>query len=361
MLRLPLPLSVVLAFGVFAHPATAADVRPVFPGKTWERRTPAEVGLDAAKLREFAKRAGGRGCAVRNGYLVYTWGDHKKRGDVASAAKPVYSFFLFHALETKRIAGLDEKVVKYEPRLASLNAKLGHKDRNITWRHLANQTSCYGVTEPPGTAFDYSDWQMALFWDLLFQKVYKTNLATVDRKVLHPILTDPLQCEDKPTFMAFGTKNRPGRLAISPRDFARFGLLYLHRGKWRGKQLLSEKLATMAVTDALSLSVPRTKDKRAEMLPKQRSIGGGNNQTDHNGGYSWLWWLNGKSRDGKRWWQDAPADAFFCLGHGGRRGIACFPSQQIVVSWNDARQLHSNRKLGNAAFRFLVRSIRRRN
>ena len=36
----------------------------------------------------------------------------------------------------------------------------GFKDRNITWRHMANQVSCYEIGAKPGTAFDYNDWQM---------------------------------------------------------------------------------------------------------------------------------------------------------------------------------------------------------
>ncbi|MBA7702235.1 hypothetical protein ES703_110995 [subsurface metagenome] len=72
---------------------------------------------------------------------------------------------------------------------------------------------------------------------------------------------DQLQCQDNPTFMAFGVKDRPGRLAISPRDFARFGLLYLRKGKWKGKQLISVNHATMAVTSPLPNSIPTTSGK----------------------------------------------------------------------------------------------------
>ncbi|MCH7689408.1 MAG: serine hydrolase [Planctomycetes bacterium] len=186
---MPPMIIVSLVVAVVTQVAAAADV---FPGKSWARRTPVEVGLDKSKLDAFGKLAGGRGCVIRYGTLVYTWGDYRRRGDVASAAKPVYSHFLFKAVEDKRIKSLDEKVEKYEPRLAKLNPQLGHPDANITWRHLANQISCYGVREKPGTAYDYSDWQMALFWDLLFTKIYKADYKTVDEKVLRPMLTDVL-------------------------------------------------------------------------------------------------------------------------------------------------------------------------
>ena len=62
------------------------------------------------------------------------------------------------------IGSVDDRVVEWEPRLAALNADLGYKDRNITWRHMANQISCYEIEALPGTAFNYNDWQMELLF-----------------------------------------------------------------------------------------------------------------------------------------------------------------------------------------------------
>ena len=87
-----------------------SNIQSVYPGSTWETKTPAEVGMDAAKLDAFGDFVSGRGCVVRYGYMVYTWGDVSKRADVASAAKPWYSHFLFKALEEGKIASLDEKL-----------------------------------------------------------------------------------------------------------------------------------------------------------------------------------------------------------------------------------------------------------
>jgi len=314
--------------------------------------------MDSARLRAFSRFVAGRGCVVRHGYMVYAWGDAGRRGDVASAAKPWYSHFLFKAIEDGKIASLDEKVDRLEPRLNDLNANLGYKNREITWRHLANQTSCYGITERPGTAFDYNDWQMALFWDLLFLKVYGVTYGTVDEKVVHPLLTDILQCEDNPTFMAFGTRNRAGRVGVSPRDFCRFGLLYLRKGNWKGKQLISRQHATMAVTSPVPNSIPRAKGKAAEMIRDQRSIGSRripDNQCDHLGSYSWLWWTNGADRKGKRHWPNVPEDAYGAFGHGGPRAMVVIPSLDLVVSWNDARV--RGREKENQALKLLVESV----
>ncbi|HYE98440.1 MAG TPA: hypothetical protein VEJ18_05980, partial [Planctomycetota bacterium] len=302
------------------------------PGATWETRTPAQVGLDAAKLDQVRTYLGGRGFISRYGYQVYSWGDVAQRADIASAAKPIYAHFLFKAVEEGKLAGVDAKANAWETRLSG-------KDANITFRHFATQTSCYGVTETPGAAFDYNDWQMALFWDTLFLKVYAATLSDVDGTVLRPRLATPLGCQDAPTFLAFGANDRPGRVAISVRDHARFGLLYQRKGDWGGTRLLSQANSTTAVASPLPLSIPRTAGVAAPMLSGQRTIGSStipDNQTDHHGSYSWLWWVNGVRRDGRRFWPDAPTDVYASLGHAnGKRGVAVMPSQEIVIAWND--------------------------
>lgn len=356
------PLRTVrILFGIAALSAScgiAAADDPVYPGSSWAEQSPADAGLDVARLNQFRDFVGGRGCVVRHGYMVYTWGDAARRGDVASAAKPWYTHFLIKALEDGKIDSLDERIVRWEPRLNDINPDLDHKDRLITWRHCANQISCYQLVEKPGTAFDYNDWQMALFWDTLFLKVYGATYDNVDETVLRPLLADVLQCEDQPTFMAFGTKDRPGRLAVSPRDFARFGLLYLRKGRWRDAQLISREHAEMAVSSPLSNDIPRAGTQAAETIPGQRSIGSRqvpDNQTDHFGSYSWLWWLNGIDREGKRHWPDVPHDVFCCSGHGGPRFLGVFPGLDLIVSWNDV-DVRSREKM-NDALALLVAAV----
>ncbi|MEN6578248.1 MAG: serine hydrolase [Phycisphaerales bacterium] len=336
----------------------ASAAGQVYPGREWTTKPPSEVGLSADKLKAFSDFAGGFGCVVRHGCMVYSWGDPAERMDVASAAKPVYAHFLFNAVEDGRIFNFDELVCKWEPQLKQINASLGYKDTRITWRHMANQISCYGLVEEPGTAFAYNDWQMALFFDTLSAKVYGATHASVDSRVLHPLLTDVIGCQDNPTFMAFGEDDRPGRLGISPRDFARFGLLYLHAGKWGDRQLLSPEYAKMAVTSPLSNSVPRAGEKAAGMIAGQRSMGSRqvpDNQTDHMGSYSWLWWVNGVDREGKRHWPDVPKDVFGCFGHGGIRAMVVLPGLDLIVSWNDTRI--EGRDKENEALRLVLDAV----
>lgn len=236
------------------------------------------------------------------------------------------------AVEQGRLPSVDAPVVKYVPELSGV-------DREITFAHMANQTSCYGVEELPGAAYDYNDWQMALFIDTLFGKVFGLPWERVDADLLGPMLADRIGCQDEPTFLAFGLDDRAGRLAVSPRDFARFGWLFLKEGRWRGEQILSRGAVRRAVGSPLSNSIPRTAGVAAPMLSKQRSLGSlkiPDNQTDHLGSYSWAWWVNGVDRHGRRLWPDAPADTYAALGHkNGKRGLAVIPSLDLVISWND--------------------------
>jgi hypothetical protein len=348
-------LAFLISVGLGTYKIKADGSGLVYPGEEWRTKKPDEVNLDISKLKALSDYAGGFGCVVRHGYMVYTWGDASRRKDVASAVKPFYTHFLLKAADEGKIEGIDELIVQYEPGLRGLNQELNFKDRRISWKHLCNQISCYGVQEQPGRAFDYSDYNMALFFDTLFLKVYGSTWKTVDRDILHPKLTSLLQCQDNPTFMAFGTGNRPGRLAISPRDFARFGLLYLRKGTWKGKQLISAGNVNLAVTSPLPNSIPRTKGKSADMIGGQRSIGGGNNQCDHNGNYSFAWWVNGIGRDGKRNWPDVPGDVYGCFGHGDIRAMVVMPSVDLIVSWNDTK-IQGNKKV-NHVLKLLVDSV----
>lgn len=333
----------------------------VYPGTEWATKAPGDVGLNAERLRAFSEYAGGFGCVVRHGCMVYAWGDPSRRMDVASAAKPLYTHFLLKAVAEGRIASVDQSVSEWEPRLREINADLDHKDARITWRHMANQISCYGLAERPGTAYAYNDWQMALLFDTLFVKVYGAAYDSVDDKVLRAHLTDRIGCQDDPSFMAFGPDDRPGRVAISPRDFARFGLLYLRGGRWNDEQLLPADLAKMVVTSPVPNSIPRAGEKAAEMIPGQRSIGSRqipDNQTDHMGSYSWLWWINGIDREGERHWPDVPIDAYGCFGHGGKRAMVVLPSRDLIVSWNNTRI--EGRDMENEALKRLAGAVMRR-
>jgi CubicO group peptidase (beta-lactamase class C family) len=313
-----------------ASAAPAAVDAPVWPGKGWSWRSPEELGLSRAKLDTLRDLVGGRGCVVRGGCMAYSWGDQSQSADVASAVKPVISTLLLMAVQEGKLRGADAPVADFEPGLRSLNAG---KDARITWRHLASQTSGYGLAEAPGAAWAYNDSALALYFDTLMRKVF----AVPADEVLRPRLAEPLGFEDRCTFSAFGREDRLGRLAISVRDFARFGLFILRGGKWQGRQLLRPSLLRMSLESPVPAALPRSAGIEAPMLTGQRSLGGGKNQTPTGPGcYSFNWWINRTDAAGHRLYRDLPPDLVLASGHGGVRNLWIVPSLDLIVSWNDA-------------------------
>ena len=324
LLRILLPL--IWIFN--GHPAIGGE--SVFPSVHWETRTPEQAGMAREKLDALKELVGGRGCVVRHGYMVYSWGDQSKSSDVASAFKPVLSTLLLVAIQEGRLKSADDLVAEFEPRLKSLNHG---KDGTMTWRHLASQMSGYGLAEAPGAAYSYNDFALTLYYDQLMQKVFQTN----GTEVLRTRLAEPLQFEDLATFDAFRRADRQGRLALSVRDFARFGLLYLHGGRWRDRHVIKPELIRMAINNPIPASTPLTSGREADMLPGQHSIGGTRNITPVGPGfYSFNWWLNRTNQAGQRLYVDAPPDAYVASGHGGKRTCWIFPNLDLVVSWNDS-------------------------
>jgi CubicO group peptidase (beta-lactamase class C family) len=261
----------------------------VFPGKAWERSTPAEVGLDESKLKALAELVQGNGVVVRHGQMAYTWGDPAQSQDIASAAKPFISLLMLLAVQEGKLKSPDDLVADHEPRLKQLN---GGKDAAITWRHLAHQMSGYGLTEKPGEAYAYNDFALALYYLTLTEMVYGERGTDIFRARVGNVL----QLEDDFAFRD-PEADKPGRLSFSMRDLARLGLLSLHHGRWREKQVLKPELFELMLAEPLAADTPLTAGKDAAMIPGQKSLGGGKNITTCGPGYyAFNWWLNGVDR-----------------------------------------------------------------
>lgn len=339
-----------IAFMVFSFRLCATDpkaaVAPIeWPGATWKIESPAAHRMSSPALAEFSRIVAGRGCVVRHGVMVWQWGDSSKSSDIASAFKPVLTTFMLMAVQDGRIGSVDEPVARFEPRLRTLNRG---KDASITWRHLASQLSGYGLSDAPGAAYSYNDYAITLYFDTVMQRVFSTNADTV----LRTRLAEPLQFEDAYTFNAFGPHNRPGRLALSCRDFARFGLMVLRHGNWRERQILRPDLLRLAISSPISATTPLTAGADADMLPSQRTMGGGKNITSVGPGYySFNWWLNTTNRSGERLFVDAPPDTFVASGHGGKRALVIIPSLDLIACWNDSGIDDHDRSPGNGTTR----------
>lgn len=163
-----------------------AEAAPYYPGPgdDWERRLPAQVGLDARLLDEaiaFAKanestnprdlalehqvlfgrephseaigpfrtRGDMTGVVLRHGYLVAEWGEPNRVDMTFSMTKSFLSTTVGLALDRGLIRDLNDRVAGYVP----TDEFASEHNRKITWDHLLRQTSDW-----EGTLWGKPDW-----------------------------------------------------------------------------------------------------------------------------------------------------------------------------------------------------------
>jgi CubicO group peptidase (beta-lactamase class C family) len=311
----------------------------VFPGKGWQTRKPEEVGLDPVKLEQFARKVGGDGVVIRDGYLVKTWGDPARRRDWASSCKPVISTLLLFAVHEKRLESVDDPIRPWVRRRWP-GKDLIEKDRPMTFRHLADMTGGYARAEAPGTHWGYNDFAISLYHHVM-QEVLGASLnkAALERLA-------PLQFEDGDVF---GSRGGAG-VNTSPRDFARVGWFWLNEGAWKGKQLLPRELFRAHCKADVPADLPRTMKEGADYLGVG-TIGGGTDQGGVGPGvYGFNWWFNTEGADGKRFMPHLPADAFQANGHWGKECMLILPNLRIVVAargnWGGTNLAHAELLMG---------------
>ena len=242
-----------------ALPAPAGEI----PGAEWRQCTPAEAGLDEARLheaRDYALRGGGSGCVVRGGRLVLSWGDFHQRYDIKSSTKSFGAAALGLAVGDGKMR-LNDRARLHHPALGTpleegtspfwLDA--------VTIRQLASHTAGFDkpggsgkLLFPPGTEWSYSDsgpnWLaecITLVYrrdlnDLLFERVFAPlGIGPKDlewrRNAYRPDLIDGLRRRE------FGSG-----ISASVDALARFGLLWLRGGEWNGARILPREFVEAA-------------------------------------------------------------------------------------------------------------------
>jgi CubicO group peptidase (beta-lactamase class C family) len=253
------------------------------------------------------------GIVVRQGYLVAEWGDTSKVQMSFSVTKSYLSAVTGLAVGSGLIASVDDPVCGYVQEPEGL-FDAGHAQK-ITWRHLLQQTSEWdGVLwgkpfwiepqgeqeegyEPkaPGSVFAYNDVRTNLL-ALCLLHVFREPLP----RVLREGIMDPIGASTAWRWHGYenswvtldglrmqsvsGGGHWGGGMWASSRDHARFGLLYLRRGRWEDKQLLPEWWIEETITPC----------------PVEPA-------------YGFMWWLN----TGRRLYPSASESSFFAQGSGG--------------------------------------------
>lgn len=321
---------------------------PRFPGKEWDRRDPRESGVNGALLDRIELQLGGRGCIVKDGYVVKSWSNQSQKEDWYSSAKPVLSTVLFFALQEGLIESVDQPI-------ADFGWPLKPKDRGITFRHLGAMSSGYARPEPAGAAWAYNDYAIQLYQKTLFDRVFKADAKGVAED---PKRLGALGLQDGLEF------NFKRRLSASVRDFARIAWFWLNKGQWDGKQVLPRAFFDEYMKPQTPKDLPQSKkDGLDDDYLDIESYGGTSNHfsEDGPGTYGFNWWFNdtGRTHPDVLSWPDAPRDTAMSLGlHGNNSAI--IPSLNVALvcaegDWDGSKPGDPNSKI-NQVLKLLVQA-----
>ncbi|MHA1937443.1 MAG: serine hydrolase domain-containing protein [Candidatus Thorarchaeota archaeon] len=253
----------------------------------WEVSTPAEQGLDPDIVAEFYYRALELETIyslliVKNGYLTaegyFNDGSIEQKTLIQSAAKSYYSTLVGIALELGCISSLDEKMVDYFPEVA--DQIKDPRKKQISIRDLLKMRSGYPWEESdpalwdalftadysplivhfplvsdPGTEFHYSN--LSTHWlGVIVERACETDLKSFAQEHLF----SPLDTQVGHWPQVKYDQYYP-HFELSARDAAKFGLMYLNEGEYKGHRVVSgnwvqESLKTYS-EDAWTISVSR--------------------------------------------------------------------------------------------------------
>ncbi|MBD3190570.1 MAG: serine hydrolase [Candidatus Heimdallarchaeota archaeon] len=287
-------LSCYLCYPKMENSLSKSSTRDYWPTDGWETSSPEEQMMDSEKLANLLAHIEEEQLfidsvlIIRHGYLVEEQYYHNytrnKLHQVWSVTKSFTSALIGIAKEEGYLT-LDQKVLDFFP-----ERNFSHVDARkqaITIEHLLTMTSGLdwpgegimgGVWIPsedpvefvlnrtmehnPGEVFTYNSGATHVLSAILQKVTGKTTLAYAQEKLFEPLGMGNLTWDQDQLGIYFGGHG----LALTPRDMARFGYLYLNNGTWEEEQQL----------------VPRTWVNQSTSK---------NIQVDEATDYGYLWWL----------------------------------------------------------------------
>ncbi len=310
------------------------------PDRTLDRRTLIAAGAAAAALAPAAAKAavrwspGGmdavrklaaeleiRGLVVLNaGHPVLTYGEPAAVDRIASCRKSFLSALYGIAIRDQKI-DIDQTLAQVgidDP------AGLTPTERSATIRQLLQARSGVYIpssaetpamkaarpargSHPPGTFWYYNNWDFNVLGE-----VYQRLTGYGVFQAFEHQLARPLGFQDFDPMKHAGYGYDPAaprfpayNLALSARDMAKFGQLYLQTGRWQGRELIPADWV------ALTTKTPTATGRAPGILS----------------GYGYLWWGD---RDPSA--SGLPPGSYTAAGNGGRH-IAVLPAIDTVVAF----------------------------
>jgi len=274
-----------------AQAVVRSESQRTFPGTSWNRVYSLEAaGWSKEKLSAARKYAASDSIhssavmVVQGGEVVDQWGDIDRKIDSYSVRKSLISaLYGIYASEgvidvnqTLEQLGIDDspdpltKEEKQARIVDLLRARSGVYHRvDFETESMIRDRPARG-SHAPGTFWYYNNWDFNVL-GTIFEK--KTGLKIGDafyRRIAKPIGMQDFRPDDVFYFGGPASIHPTYHFEITARDLARFGLLYLRRGRWKQQQIVPEAWVEKS-------------SHASEMVQSN-----GNNL----GGYEYLWWVD---------------------------------------------------------------------
>ena len=334
----------VILLTVLVFPLSAQE--GIYPGRSWAPlRAPERLGWSREKLNAARKYTATLPTAgvmvVVNGQVLDEWGETATRFNVHSIRKSFLSaLYGLHVREghinlssTMEELGIDDN----EPSLTSIEKQATVADllkaRSGVYHPALYETAAMKAARPargshtPGTFWYYNNWDFNVL-GTIFERQARTNLfAEFKARIADPIGMEDFRLEDASYVTGPDSVYPAYPFRMTARDMARFGLLFLRNGAWRGRQL-----------------IPR--DWVQESTASYSDVGDA-------GGYGYLWWIAkpGKHLPSVR----LPESSYSARGAGGHY-ILIIPTLDFVLVHRVNTDI-AGRQVTAAQFGELVRLI----
>jgi CubicO group peptidase (beta-lactamase class C family) len=294
-----------------------------YPNKTWDKvKTPEELGWSSEKLqqaRQFARSLDTAAVMiVDDGIVIDEWGKTAKKFNVHSIRKSLLSALYGLAVREAKInlnntlaeLGIDDN----EPALTAeeksarvidlLKARSGIYHPALYETEEMKARKPKRGSHPPNSFWYYNNWDFNAL-GTIFEKAMKSTIAEEFKKrIAEPLQMEDFKVEDVQYVRGPDSIHPAYPFRMTARDMARFGLLFLRAGEWRGRQVIPKEWVTEST--------------------RVYSIADG----DAGYGYGYLWWItiNGNHS------LDAPLkDGTFSAQGAGGHFILVIPDRKLVI------------------------------
>jgi CubicO group peptidase (beta-lactamase class C family) len=330
MLRIAIAALAITGFGLVActtSPRSSVDGDASFPGKTWQSAANIEdFRWSRAGMAALEKRVAEIGSAafmiVTRGRVVAGWGDTTRTFWSHSIRKSLLSALIGQAVAEGQIdtaqtlaeLGIDESAMPLtrDERRARvidlLQARSGVYLPAAAEIDAMRDARPKRGSHPPGTFWYYNNWDFNVLGTIFRRTTGEDLFQAFDRRIARPIDMQDYRPEEGVYGLEEPSEHPAFGFRISARDLARFGLLYLRRGKWADQQLIPE-----AWIDASVRSYSNT-GNQGSLATKS--------------GYGYMWWVqvNAQAHPELR----LPDGSYTASGNGGQR-LTVIPQIDTLV------------------------------